>query len=141
MVTLNVTNGIQLPLVNHNRLSVYCIFHYVIWLAFIPISVHGLWEWFMFLTLFAQVTYVNILHWIVKLYYYGFPVNEGICLIFVIHTFRQSALSVFYSKDVSPTSSIVWYTSLPLIILNAFLFTLLTLWFVYIRHTNSVRAY
>ncbi len=27
----------------------------------IPISAHGLWKWFMFLTLFAQLTYVNVL--------------------------------------------------------------------------------
>ncbi len=47
----------------------------------------------MILTLFAQLTYVNVLHWIVRLNYYGFLVNEGIVLILVIHTFYPSALS------------------------------------------------
>ncbi len=38
--------------------------------------------------------------WIVRLYYYGFLVNEGIVL--VIQTIDLSALSVLYSKDVYP---------------------------------------
>ncbi len=41
----------------------------------------------MILTLFAQLTYVNVLHWIVGLYYYGILVNDGIGLILVILTF------------------------------------------------------
>ncbi len=48
----------------------------------------------MFLTLFVRLTYVNVLHWIVKLYYYGFLVNVGIGLMLVIQTFYLSSLSV-----------------------------------------------
>ncbi len=59
------------------------------------------WEWFMILTLFAQLTYVNVIHWIVRLYYYGYLVNEGIGLIFVIQTFYPSAISVLYIR-ISP---------------------------------------
>ncbi len=61
----------------------------------------------MILTLFAQLTHVYVLYWIVGLYYYGFLVNEGIGLILVIHTLYPSTLSVLYNKDVYPTSSIV----------------------------------
>ncbi len=61
----------------------------------------------MILTLFAQLTYVNVLHWIVEHYYFGFLVNEGLCLILVIQTLYQSALSVLDNKDVYLTSSIV----------------------------------
>ncbi len=53
----------------------------------LTISAHGLWEWLMILALFAQLTDVNVLHWIVGLYCYGFLVNEGIGLILVIQTF------------------------------------------------------
>ncbi len=55
----------------------------------------------MILTLFARLTYVNVLHLIVGFYYYGILVNE------VIQTFYPSPLSVLYNKDVYPTSSIV----------------------------------
>ncbi len=52
--------------------------------------------------------YVNVLNWIVRLYDYGFLVNEGIIgLILVIQTFYPSAISVLYKKDVYTTSSIV----------------------------------
>ncbi len=61
----------------------------------------------MILTLFAQLTYVNVLHWIVGLYYFGFLVDGGIGFILVIQTFDPSTLSVLYNKDVYPTSSIV----------------------------------
>ncbi len=61
----------------------------------------------MILILFAQITYVNILYWIVGLHYYGFLVNEDIGLILVIQTFHPSTLSGLYNKDVYPTSSIV----------------------------------
>ncbi len=54
----------------------------------------------MILTLFAQLTYVNVLHWIVGLYCYVFLVNEGICLILVIQTFYPSPINVLYNKDV-----------------------------------------
>ncbi len=47
-------------------------------------------EKFMILTVFAQLTYVNILHWIVEICCYGFLVNEGIGLILVIQTFYRS---------------------------------------------------
>ncbi len=61
----------------------------------------------MILTLFAQFTYVNLLHRIVGLYCYGFLINEGIGVILVLQTFYPSPLSVLYNKDVYPTSSIV----------------------------------
>ncbi len=61
----------------------------------------------MILTRFAQLAYVNVLHWIVGLYYDGFLVNEGIGLILVIQIFYPSTLGVLYNKDVYPTSSIV----------------------------------
>ncbi len=86
----------------------------------LPISAHGLWEWLMILTLFAQLAYVDVLHWIVGLYYLGFLVNEGICLILVIQTFYPSTLSVLYNKDVYPTSSIVWSTTFPFYILKPY---------------------
>ncbi len=73
----------------------------------------------MILTLFAQLTYVNVLYWIVKLYYYGFPVNEGICLILVIQTLYPSARNVLYNKDVNPTSSIELSTTFPFIVLKS----------------------
>ncbi len=46
------------------------------------------------------IQYVNVLHWIIGLYYYGFLVNEGIGLILVIQTFYPSAPGVFYNKNV-----------------------------------------
>ncbi len=61
----------------------------------------------MILTLFNQLTHVDVLYWIVGLYYYGFLVNEGIGLLLVIQTFYPYTLSVLYNKDVYPTSSIV----------------------------------
>ncbi len=67
------------------------------------------------LTLFAQLTYANVLYWIVGLYYYGFLVNEGI----VIQTLYPSTISVLYNKDVYPTSSIVWSTTFPFNILKS----------------------
>ncbi len=57
--------------------------------------------------LFARLTYVNVLHWIIRLYYYGFLVNEGIGLILVIQIWHPSSLSVLYSKDVYPTYTVV----------------------------------
>ncbi len=69
------------------------------------LSAHGLWEWLIILSLFAQLTYVNVLHGIVGLYYYSFLVNDGKCLFLVIQTIYPSALSVLYNKDVYPTSS------------------------------------
>ncbi len=67
----------------------------------------------MILTCLAQLTYVNVPHWIVGLYYYGFLVNEGTGLILVIQTFYPSVLSVLYNKDVYLTSSIVSSTTFP----------------------------
>ncbi len=61
----------------------------------------------MVLTLFARLIYVNVLHWILGLYYSGFLVNEGIGLILVIQTLYPSTLSVLNNEDVYPTSSIV----------------------------------
>ncbi len=43
-------------------------------------------------------SHVNVLHWIVRLYYYGFLVNGGIALILVIQTSYPSSLSVLYSN-------------------------------------------
>ncbi len=63
-------------------------------------------------------TYINVLHWIVGLYYYGFLVNVGIGLILVIQTFYPSAISVLYNKDVYPTSSIILSTTFPFIVLK-----------------------
>ncbi len=79
---------------------------------------HGLWEWFMIFTLFARFTYVNILHWTIRLYNYGFLVNEGIFLILVIQTVYPTALSVLYSKDVYSTFSILWSTTFPFSVLK-----------------------
>ncbi len=61
---------------------------------FVPIEFENV------LTMFAELTYVNVLHCIVRLYYYGCLVNECIVLILVIQTFYPSSLSVLYSKDV-----------------------------------------
>ncbi len=57
--------------------------------------------------------FINVLHWTVRLCYYGFLVNEGIGLILVIQTFDPSTCSVLYNKDVYPTSSILWSTTFP----------------------------
>ncbi len=48
----------------------------------------------MILTLFYQLTYINVLHWIVGHYYYDILVNEGIGLILVIQTIHL--LLVYY---------------------------------------------
>ncbi len=103
---------------NNSLNRIYCLFYYVIWFDFMPINVIFVFQFPPMdsendLTLFAQITYVNVLHWIVGLYYYGFLVNEGIGLILVIQTFYPSTLSVLYNKDVYPTSSIVSSTSFP----------------------------
>ncbi len=82
----------------------------------LPISAHGLRERFMFVTLFVWLTYIN--HWIVKLYQYGFLVNEVIGLIVAIQTFYPNSLSVLYSKYIYP-SSIVWSTTFPFIVLKS----------------------
>ncbi len=58
----------------------------------------------MFLTLFIRLTYLNVLHYIFGVYYYGFLVNEGIGLFLLIQQFYPSSLSILYkyyiSKDV-----------------------------------------
>ncbi len=95
------------------------------------ISTYGLLEWFMFLTLYLQLTYVNVLHWIVRLIYCGFLVNEGIYLILVIQTFYIHLLLVYYTrKDVYPTSYIVYSTIFPFIILKSY-FTMLNAFLPY----------
>ncbi len=100
----------------------------------------------MILTLFAQLAYVNVLHWIVRLYYYGFLVNEGICLILVIQIFYPSALSVLYNKDVYQTLQLYdllvyrllylnytrFFKTLSYCSKNLCFFALLILWFIYI---------
>ncbi len=109
----------MLPLMTLTLLSVYCLPCGLVWFyaykcyICLPISAHGLWEWLMVLTLFAQLTHVDALHGILGLNYYGFLVNEGIGLILIIETFDPSTLSVLYNKDVYPTSSIVWSTTFP----------------------------
>ncbi len=67
------------------------LFDYVVWHDFIPVNFTFIHQFLpmhsendLFLTLFAQLTYVSVLHWIVRLYYYGILVNEGICIILVI---------------------------------------------------------
>ncbi len=69
----------------------------------------------MILTLFAQLTFVNVLHWIVGLYYCGFLVNEGIGLILVIQTFYPSILSVY----------IIRMSTQPLLLYDPLLFLLI----------------
>ncbi len=55
----------------------------------------------MILTLFAQLTYVNMLHWIVGLLLWLLHVvTVGIGIILVIQTFDPSTLSVLYNKEV-----------------------------------------
>ncbi len=53
----------------------------------------------MLLALFARLTYVNVLHWTVRLYYYGFLVNEDIHLILVIDIFHPFVLSILVDED------------------------------------------
>ncbi len=48
------------------------------------------------LTLFPQLIYVIVLHWMVRLYYYGFLVNEVIDLIVIMYAFPSSTLRVLY---------------------------------------------
>ncbi len=54
----------------------------------------------MILTLFAQLTYVNVLHWIVGLYYYGCLVNGG-----KIMGYRGKAKIVSASNTKIPLTS------------------------------------
>ncbi len=78
-----------------NNISIY----YDVWLDFIDVDFMlstKFCPWFMLLTLFTQLTYVNRLHWIVGIYYYGFLVNEGMGVIIVILTFPPSSFSVLY---------------------------------------------
>ncbi len=78
----------------------YCLFYNFVWLIFrpvefnicLPVSAHGLWYWFMLLTLFTGLTNVSVLYWTVRFYCYGFLVNEGTDLILVIQTFHLSAV-------------------------------------------------
>ncbi len=80
----------------------------------------------MILTSFAQLTYVNVLHWIVRLYYYGFLVNEGIGFILVIQTFDPSTLSVLYNNDIY--HPILLYDPLPFLL-------------VYLNHIRLTLSY
>ncbi len=73
----------------------------------LPIPCHGLWKWFMFLTLFIQLTYLNVIHRIVRLYYYGFLVNEGIGLILVIQTWVLSTCPVWQLKSVGLSAVLI----------------------------------
>ncbi len=65
-------------------------------------------------------TYVNVLHLMLKLCYYDFLVNKGIDLRDSIHL--PLILVYYISKDVFPTSVVVWYplpTTFPFIIIKS----------------------
>ncbi len=83
--------------------SVSYLCYSVVWLDFMPVNFTIFYK-FCPLTLLVCLTYVNVLHWIVRLYYYGFLVNEDIGLILVIQTFYPSTLGVLYNnyKDAQP---------------------------------------
>ncbi len=85
----------------------------------------------MILTLSAQLTYVNVKHWIVGLSYYCFLVNESIALILVIQTFYPSTLSVLYNKDVY----------LSLLLYDPLHFLLIYLNHIRLHKTLSYRSY
>ncbi len=51
----------------------------------------------MLLTVFVQITYANVLQWMVRGYYYSHLGNEGICLILAIHTSLPSSLNALYT--------------------------------------------
>ncbi len=65
----------------------------------LPVSAHGtlILIYTLSLSLFTPLTYYSVLHWMFGLYYYGFLVNEGIDLIFVIETFSPSVFSILCS--------------------------------------------
>ncbi len=71
-------------------------------LVFTPVAYHicqpvsTQCEWFMLLNLFAQLTYVSLLHWIGRFCYYGFLINECIDLILVTQTFHPSTHCLLY---------------------------------------------
>ncbi len=133
--------------------QVDCLFDYVVWIDFISvefrscllISAHELWEWFMLLTLFARLTYVYVLHGMVRLHYYGYLGNEGISLILVIHAFHHLFLVYYIGKDFYPAFFVVRSTVFHLLYLSHFIlhetlsyqfytsciFILLILWFIY----------
>ncbi len=74
---------------------------FVVWFDFMPINATFVSQFLPMdsendFNFVARLTLVNVLHWIVGLYYYGFLVNEGIGLILclVIQTFDPSTLSV-----------------------------------------------
>ncbi len=80
----------------------------------------------MLLTLFALLTYVSVLHGMVRFYYNGFLVNEGIGLILVIQTLYPSSLSVLLQVNMStqpllqydPLLFLLLYLSHIMIVLN-----------------------
>ncbi len=83
------------------------------------------------LTLFAQRTYVNILHWIVGLYYYGFSIH----LLLVYYIIKLSTQPVLlYDPLLFPFIILQshMYKTLSYQSHTVCLFTLLTLWFIYI---------
>ncbi len=84
----------------------------------------------MILTLFAQLTYVNVVHWMVGLYYYGFLVNEGISLILVIHFIHL--LLAYY---------IIRMATQPLLLYDPLLFLLIYLNHIRLHKILSYRTY
>ncbi len=99
--------------------TIYCVFYNVVGLnfqncrsvrlstCFRPWTLRKIYV-FMFLNLFSQLAYVSVLHWLVGLYYYGFLVNEGICITLVIQTFCPTILNVLYPP-------LLLYNPLPLL--------------------------
>ncbi len=84
-------------------LSVFWLFYYVVCFDVIPVNFTFVYLFLpmdsendLCLTLFTWLTYVNLLHWMGGLYYYGFLVNCGIGLILEIQTFYPYFLSVLY---------------------------------------------
>ncbi len=103
----------------------------------------------MFLSLVAPLTYVNVLHWIVRLYYYGCLLNEAIGFILVIRTFYPSLLSVKMFTQILPLYDLLLFLSLYIMLYKIppynfhtqCSFTLLMLWFIYIYVHYYVSIY
>ncbi len=74
-----------------HRILLFFTLHQTRLIAFtisLPLSTqHGLWIWFMFLTLITSLTYTSVLPWKATLYCYGFLSSKSIYLIWVIQTF------------------------------------------------------
>ncbi len=87
----------------------------------------------MLLPLFAQLTYVNVLCWVVRFSYYGFLINEGIGLILVIQIFHPFQPLWLYDPllfGLLYLSHIILYETLSYHFYTQIIFTLLKLWFI-----------